>query len=151
MSDENNSPIDFDLSNASAFGNYNTVATTFAEGLEKSILELAQNNSSILMSDILERFGNYSTVHEQVKRLVLENRLVLYELEEKSIEQNNFKKQQLRLTNPDKSEWIDLTAQPCLTCPIYNECGLENPVSPATCQEFNTWLDEEIELMDDLE
>jgi len=100
------------------------------------------------MSEILERFGNYSTVRNQVKRLVLENKLVLYELEEKSIEENNFKKQELRMTDPDQSEWIDLTAQPCLTCPIYNECGLDNPVSPATCQEFNTWLDEEIELME---
>ena len=147
--DENPSPLpNFDLSNASAFGNYNKVSTSFADGLEKSILELAESRSNLLMSEVLERFGNYSTVHNQIKRLVLENKLVLYEREEKSIELNDFKKQELRLTDPTQSEWIDLSAQPCLTCPIFNECGLENPVSPATCAEFNTWIDEEIELME---
>ncbi|MHA2502741.1 MAG: hypothetical protein ACXAE3_07725 [Candidatus Kariarchaeaceae archaeon] len=140
---------EFDLSNAKAFGNYNNVSTSFEDGLEKSIMELASQQKDLLMSDILSRFGNYSTVHKQVKRLVLDNKLVLHELTQNSILENNFKMQQLRLTDPDNTDWIDLSAQPCLTCPIFNECGLENPVSPATCQEFNQWLGEEIEILND--
>ena len=63
-------------------------------------------------------------------------------------ENERYDKQELRITRPEESEWNDLTAQPCLTCPIANECGIDNPVSPSTCAEFNTWLGEEIELLD---
>jgi hypothetical protein len=146
MSDEFKTNLKFELSNAHAFGNYNKISTSFADGLEKSIIELAYTEQKLLMSDILERFGNYPKVHQQVKRLVLENKLVLRELEDNSLNENNYRKQQIELARPELSKWVDLAAQPCLTCPIYNECGLDNPVSPATCVEFNDWLDAEIDL-----
>ncbi len=137
-----------DYSEISAFGNYEKVATSFIMGLEKSIISLVKEKQKVMMTDIIAIYGNYKKVHDCVKRLVLENKLILHEHEYHSIENERYDKQELRITRPEESEWIDLTAQPCLTCPIANECGIDNPVSPSTCAEFNTWLGEEIELLD---
>ena len=131
---------------ADAFEKFNTVATSFVDGLEYSIIELAKKSENLLMSEVLDRFGNYQKVHETFKRLVLENKLVIYELEADSIQTNKFESQEIKLSDPNLSKWIDLSAQPCLTCSIFNECAIENPVSPASCIEFEAWLGEELEL-----
>ncbi|MHA2249214.1 MAG: hypothetical protein ACXAD7_02575 [Candidatus Kariarchaeaceae archaeon] len=152
MSSENNpsnTNNPYDVTNTSAFGTFNSVATSFTGGLEHSIIELAKSSDELLMSDVLDRFGNYPQVHTQIKKLLLENKLVMYELENDSIQAKNFEAQVLKLVNPNLSSWIDLAAQPCLTCSIFNECAIENPVSPSSCIEFEAWLQEEIELETD--
>ncbi|MCH8905676.1 MAG: hypothetical protein IH840_01195 [Candidatus Heimdallarchaeota archaeon] len=144
--EEKNDTNPYDLTNTTAFGKFNTVATSFNDGLESSILELAKNDENLLVSHIFEKFGNYPQVHKSVNKLLLENKLVLYELDKDSFQEKRFDQQHLKLARHDLSQWVDMAAQPCLTCPIYSECGLNNPVSVSTCEEFEAWLQEEIEL-----
>ncbi|MHA2170241.1 MAG: hypothetical protein ACXAB7_10145 [Candidatus Kariarchaeaceae archaeon] len=136
----------YDLSNTNAFERFNSVTTSFTDGLENSIIELAKTKDKLLMSDVLNRFGNYPQVHDRVKRLLLENKLVRRELHAHSVETKKFDALELKIADPSLSKWVDLAAQPCLTCPIFNECAIENPVSPASCEEFEDWLQEEIQL-----
>lgn len=140
------SPNPYDISNTNAFGQYTNVATTFNKGLENSIIELVSSNGKLLMSDVLDKFGNYPQVHKSVNKLLLSNRIVVDELEEKSYPMKKFEKQLITLSDPTLSQWLDLAAQPCLTCQIFSECGIKNPVNPATCEEFAEWLEEEVQL-----
>jgi len=136
-----------ELRETTAFGNLGKIATSYTDGLEKSILDLVYKQNDLVMSDILNKFGNYPNVHRQVKKLLLENKLVLYELEPNSVVSEIFESQQIKLVNPEVSKWVDLgAAQPCLTCFEIKECSMDNPLSPATCQDFENWLQEEIEL-----
>lgn len=136
----------YDLSNTNAFGHYTNVATSFNKGLEISIMELAGQTDNLLMSDVIKQFGNYPQVYKSVNRLLLDNKIVLDELEENSYPMKKYSKQLITLSDPSLSQWLDLAAQPCLTCPIFSECDINNPVSPANCEEFENWLNEEIEL-----
>ncbi|OLS24017.1 MAG: hypothetical protein HeimC2_24080 [Candidatus Heimdallarchaeota archaeon LC_2] len=140
------SPNPYEITNTNAFGQYTNVAITFDKGLENSIIELVSSNGNLLMSDVLEKFGNYLQVHKSVNKLLLSNRIVVNELEEKSYPMKKYDKQLITLSDPNLSQWLDLAAQPCLTCPIFSECDIKNPVSPATCQEFAEWLEEEVQL-----
>lgn len=146
MTNEESKKNPYELSNTSAFGNFNNVSTSFSKGLENSIIEMVKSNSKIHMSEILEKFGNYPQVLKSVNRLILDNKIVLYELQENSYNSNLYDLQELKIADPSQSKWLDLSAQPCLTCQIYNECDINNPVSPANCEELNTWIQEEIEL-----
>lgn len=149
--DENiNDPAE-EISEYYAFTSLNTISTSFNDGLEKSIIELVNTTDDLYMSDIFERFGNYETVHKQLKKLVLDNKIVLYEMQPGSFENNVWDQQKVKAVDLSVSRWIDLAAQPCLTCSIINECSINNPVSSATCEEFNNWLMEEIELAEDID
>jgi len=63
-----------------------------------------------------------------------------------SYNNKSYELQKITVSDPSSSKWLDLAAQPCLTCPIYNECDINNPVSPSSCVEFEAWLTEEIDL-----
>jgi len=132
--------------NTKAFDKFNKVSTSFSDGLERSIVELAKKDNKLLLSDVFEKFGNYPKVHKSVNKLLLKNEIIINELEKDSFVSKKYNLQEIRTTKKDLSKWVDLSAQPCLTCPIFNECELNNPVSPANCDEFETWLHEEIEL-----
>jgi hypothetical protein len=135
-----------ELINYSAFENMSSVSTSFSKSLEKSILELAQEHKDIYMTDIFNKFGNYKNVQHQIKRMILENKILIYETIPNSINNNDFESQKVELVDTTISRWVDLAAQPCLTCSIVTECKIDNPISPATCQEFEQWLDLELEL-----
>ncbi|MCY3410902.1 MAG: hypothetical protein INQ03_04610 [Candidatus Heimdallarchaeota archaeon] len=135
---------------ASAFSSLNNIPTSYNDGLAKSILDMVESKDTLYVSEIIDRFGNYSTVHNQVKRLILDNKLVLYETAENSIVNNEYENQKVKKVDQSLSQWLDLAAQPCLTCSHTSECAIENPVNPASCEEFNAWLIEEIELFDDV-
>ena len=141
-------PNPYDQGTHNAFGHYNNVATSFNKGLENSIIELAGQADKLLMSEVIEKFGNYPQVYKSVNRLLLDNKIVLDELEDNSYPMKKYSKQLITLSDPSLSQWLDLAAQPCLTCSIFSECDINNPVSPANCEEFEEWLDEEIELND---
>ncbi|MHA2032474.1 MAG: hypothetical protein ACW99A_21725 [Candidatus Kariarchaeaceae archaeon] len=149
MNSEQNPANPYELSKTTAFGQYNNVATSFNKGLENSIIELAGRTDNLLMSDVIEKFGNYPQVHQSVNRLLLDNKIILNELEDSSYPMKVYTKQLITLSDPSLSQWLDLAAQPCLTCPIFSECDINNPVSPANCDEFEEWLSEEIELEPD--
>lgn len=136
----------YEVTNTNAFGQYTNVATSFNKGLENSIIELVSNSGKLLMSDVIEKFGDYPQVHKSVNKLLLANKIVLDELEEKSYPMKRFDKQLIKLSDPSLSQWLDLAAQPCLTCSIFSECDIKNPVNPATCEEFAEWLEEEVQL-----
>ncbi len=142
---QNNNSSDI-YNNASAFRS--DIPTSFNDSLAKSIMDLVQESQEILMSDIIQRFGAYSQVHNQIKRLILDNKLVLYETSPNSILNQDFHNQKISMVDQSLSQWLDMAAQPCLTCATTNECAIGNPVSPATCDEFNVWLVEEIELFE---
>ncbi len=136
-----------ELINYSAFENMSTVSTSFSKSLEKSILELtSESKTDIYMTDIFRKFGKYKNVQHQIKRMILENKILIYETIPDSIKRNDFKSQKVELVDTTISRWVDLAAQPCLTCSIVTECKIDNPVSPANCQEFEQWLDLELEL-----
>lgn len=131
--------------NISAFSNDNIV-TSYTEGLEKSILEFVEEQGKVNYSDILNRYGNTTNTHKHVKNLLYSNRIVIEETKPESVKNSNYKQQEIYASNEELSQWISLSAQPCITCPIYNECGLGNQVSPANCKELNDWIQEEIEI-----
>ncbi len=58
-----------DYSEISAFGNYEKVATSFIMGLEKSIISLVREKQKVMMTDIIEIYGNYKKVHDCVKKV----------------------------------------------------------------------------------
>ncbi len=137
---------EFELRDLVAFQSLKSISTTYLDGLEKSILELAKSREELYMSDIINRFGNYPNVRKKVKRLMLENKIRLYETRPNSIENRDFEHQKLELVDKSISQWILIGGQPCLTCSLVEKCKIGNPVSPANCDEFNQWLEEEIQL-----
>lgn len=146
MEDEKETFDDY-YKNISAFSSLSDISTSYNDGLAKSILEMVQEkDDQLYMSDILEKFGSYNSVHHQVKRLLLDNKLILYETSPNSIVNNDYENQRIKVVEQTLSEWLDMAAQPCLTCAHTNECAIENPVSPVTCEEFGVWLQEEIDL-----
>ena len=100
------SPNPYEIKNTNAFGQYTNVATTFTKGLENSIIELVSSNGKLLMSDVLDKFGNYPQVHKSVNKLLLSNRIIVNELEEKSYPMKKFEKQLITLSDPSLSEGI---------------------------------------------
>lgn len=121
------------------------VSTTFEENLEQSIMDLLNKYKETSLNEVTKHFGDYPQVHNKLKDLVLENKIFMYE--RKIVVEDHLETQkQVKIVDPNASSWNPFNAQPCLTCQIISECQLGNPVSPATCQEFQEWLEFEIEL-----
>ena len=145
--EDNNKIEDSYLSDSVAFKSLSDISTSYHDGLTRSILDMVEtSDGSLTMENVLEKFGQYETVHAQLKKLLLDNRLVLYETAPNSIANRDFRNQQIKKVDNTLSSWIDLAAQPCLTCAYVSECAIDNPVSPASCEEFNAWLVEEVDL-----
>ena len=119
-----------------------TVETSFDKNLEIEILALFEKTKELKESEILERFGQYKQVKNKVKSLILEGKVMAY----RKPKNNDSYTKMIRIVDPKKTAWMSINAQPCLTCDIVGECGLENPVSPARCDMFIDWLDSEISL-----
>ncbi len=121
------------------------ISTTFEENLEQGILDMLSKYKVAPLTEVTKRFGDYPQVHNKLKDLVLENKIFMYE--KKVMVEDRLKVEKtVKIVDPNASSWNPFNAQPCLTCMIMSECKVGNPVSPATCQEFQEWLDFEIEL-----
>ncbi len=126
------------------------INTTYESNLEQSILDLLNKCRETTLTEVTAKFGDYPQVHNKLKDLVLENKIFMYESKVKTEDRLEIEKK-VKIVDPNASSWNPFNAQPCLTCMIMSECQLGNPVSPATCQEFQEWLEFEIEfeMLDD--
>jgi len=116
------------------------VSTSFQQNLEYSILELVSDLEVVSLKQITDRYGDYKQVHNKVKEMLLEGKILTLD------SQTDDEKLNIKIVDSDNTFWNPMNAQPCLTCPIMSECGIENPVSPAICDDFEEWLDAEIKL-----
>lgn len=128
-----------------AQGMSKSINTSFSGYLVQSILQLIESENSASLRKVTERYGNFPQVHEKIKEMCLENKIFLY-FANKDETDKSFDNMIYKIVDENKSIWNPFNAQPCLTCPIMDECGIENPVSPATCEEFQFWLEAEIDL-----
>jgi hypothetical protein len=130
------------------------VKTTFSSNLEEGIMGLLTKYKQTTLKQITDHFGDYVQVHTKLKDMILDGKILTYEVNKDNItgeitNQPNYHPYELKIikiVDPDKSFWNHMNAQPCLTCPIMSECSIDNPVSPATCDDFQDWLQSEIDL-----
>ncbi len=119
------------------------ISTSFESNLEAGILDLLNKYKDTTLTEVTKQFGNYEKVHDKLKDLMLQNKILIYKSE---IDQEQGIQKKIKLVDPSQSIWESFNAQPCLTCPIMSECKIGNPVSPATCEELQEWIEYEIEL-----
>ncbi len=119
------------------------VSTSFDKNLEYSILELVSDLEVASLRQVTDKYGDFKQVHQKIKEMLLEGKILTYESE---LEGDQYEKQKIKIVDYENTFWDSMNAQPCLTCPILSECGIENPVSPAMCDDFAEWLEAEIKL-----
>ena len=118
--------------------------TDFSTGLEKGILERVMKNPGLRYKDILSEFGDYSAVHNTIKNMIIKNQIYFLPADD------SFDNPIIKTPNPALSEWDTMNAEPCFTCPYIDECSIGNESrNPVTCQEFNDWIDEEVQLREE--
>lgn len=122
----------------------NNVKTTFSDNLEESIIQLVEKYEQTTLKQITDKFGDYSQVHSKLKDMVLDGKILTYDVRGKDL--HPYEMKIIKMVDPEKSFWNHMNAQPCLTCPIMSECSIDNPVSPSTCDDFQDWLQAEIDL-----
>ncbi len=128
------SPTDFDLEEKGS-GKYD-------ESLERAILQYLEkiNHEPIDYETLVKEFGGYPQVKDKLKQLMFQNKIV--------VEHYNGEPRKIRLAQVHLSTWDTLDSMPCFACSRTDECGMDNPVNPVTCKEFNEWLEDSLILIE---
>ena len=115
----------------------------YDESLEKAILQYLEkgNHDAIDYEELVKEFGGYPQVKDKLKQLMFQNKIVIdhYEGAPKKV----------RLSKIHLSTWHTLDSMPCFACAKTDECGMDNPVNPVTCKEFNEWLEDSLILINE--
>ena len=115
----------------------------YDESLEKAILQYLEkvNHDAIDYEELVKEFGGYPQVKDKLKQLMFQNKIVIdhYEGVPKKV----------RLSKIHLSTWHTLDSMPCFACVKTDECGMDNPVNPVTCKEFNEWLEDSLILINE--
>ncbi|MDH5402749.1 MAG: hypothetical protein OEZ01_00685 [Candidatus Heimdallarchaeota archaeon] len=135
----------FNVENTYSSRNPNLSNMSFEAGIEGKIYDLIKDKKNLKLSDILDKYGDQPVTHNQIKKLLLENKLIMYELNPTTDNDSDYHKQEIKFADHTLSQWVNLSSQPCIMCEHFVECEIGNPISPTSCSELNQWIDDEIE------